>query len=316
MVMTPAGAYPRAPANVTTPSRRAHPTRGKSGRRTRATAEEPAGSARLCMRAGSAGTLPTMALESRGTRRSPLRAPALTVAAAVLLAGCTSGDGTAPRPPTVKGSAFTPTMTAVPEAAQCVTHQDLGEDVGVDLPFKDLFAGRVAHGVDVNDEFAPGPDANDAGRCGAVLPGGDDVWCAPPAPWASLSWDKFTIASGATRVRRVGVSTDEGRSSSGGQVSRSISYVELDLGGADPNGVADFVQRAFQRCAHGIVAPVQDLPAVTGKVPSMSGGVHEADAVAFLTSKRVAWVILDGRPWTTAERKHALSAIAAHLRPA
>jgi hypothetical protein len=45
----------------------------------------------------------------------------------------------------------------------------------------------------------------------------------------------------------------------------------------------------------------------------MRSGVHDADAVAFLTPKRVAWVILDGRPWTPAERTHALSAIAAHL---
>jgi len=238
------------------------------------------------------------------------------VAAAVLLAGCTSGGATAPRPSTVHGTAAAPTMTAVTEAAQCVTHQDLGRDVGVDLPFKDLFQARVARGVDVNDAFAPGPDAKDAGRCGAVLPGGDDVWCGQPAPWASLGWEKFTIASGATRVRRVGVSTDEGRSSSGGQRSRSLSYVELELGGADPKGVADFVQRAFQRCAHGTAAQVQGLSVVTGEVPSMIGGVHEADAVAFLTSKRVAWVILDGRPWTPAERKQALAAIAAHLRQA
>jgi hypothetical protein len=55
------------------------------------------------------------------------------------------------------------------------------------------------------------------------------------------------------------------------------------------------------------------LSAVTGVVPSMRSGVHDADAVAFLTPKRVAWVILDGRPWTPAERTHALSAIAAHL---
>lgn len=209
-----------------------------------------------------------------------------------------------------------PSMTAVPEAAQCVTHEDLGRDPRVDLPFKDLFLGRVARGVDVNDAFAPGPDAKDAGGCGAVLPGGDDVWCGQPAPWTSLRWDQFTVASGATRVRRVGVTTDEGRSSSGRQVSRSLSYVELELGGADPKGVADFVQRAFQRCAHGTAAQVQGLSAVTGELPSMIDGVHEADAVAFLTSKRVAWVILDGRPWTPAERRQALAAIAAHLRDA
>ena len=207
-------------------------------------------------------------------------------------------------------------MTAVPEAAQCVTHQDLGRGAGVDLPFTDLFAGRVAHGVDVNDEFALGPDATDTGRCGAVLPGGDDVWCGQPAPWASLDWDKFTIASGATRLRRVAVSTDEGRSSSGGQVSRSLSYVELELGGADRTGVADFLQRAFRRCADGTVAQVQGVSAVTGVLPSMSGGVHEAEAVAFLTPSRVAWVILDGRRWTAAERKQALGAIAARLRQA
>ncbi|GAA3709502.1 hypothetical protein GCM10022399_27860 [Terrabacter ginsenosidimutans] len=58
---------------------------------------------------------------------------------------------------------------------------------------------------------------------------------------------------------------------------------------------------------------MQGLSAVTGVVPSMRSGVHDADAVAFLTPKRVAWVILDGRPWTPAERTHALSAIAAHL---
>ncbi|GAA2020292.1 hypothetical protein GCM10009740_05830 [Terrabacter terrae] len=201
----------------------------------------------------------------------------------------------------------------MPEAAQCVTHQDLGQGAGVDLPFKNLFGERVAHGVDVNDEFAPGADATDVGRCGAVLPGGDEVWCGQPAPWASLGYDKFTIASGATRVRRVGVSTDEGRSSSGGQVSRSLSYVELELGGADPKGVADFLQRAFRRCAEGTPAHVHGLPAITGNVPSMSGGVHEAEAVAFLTPKRVAWVILDGRRWTAAERNQALGAIAAHL---
>jgi hypothetical protein len=88
-----------------------------------------------------------------------------------------------------------------------------------------------------------------------------------PAPWASLGWDKFTIASGATRVRRVGVSTDEGRSSSGGQVSRSVSYVELELGGADPKGVADFVLRAFQRCADGTVAHVQGPVCRHGRRP-------------------------------------------------
>ena len=107
-----------------------------------------------------------------------MRRPALAsaVAAALLLAGCTSGGGTAPHPSWARGSASAPAMTAVPEAAQCVTHRDLGRGAGVDLPVKDLFAGTVAHGVDVNDEFAPVADATDAGRCGAVLPGGDDVW--------------------------------------------------------------------------------------------------------------------------------------------
>ncbi|WP_374970603.1 hypothetical protein [Terrabacter sp. BE26] len=259
-----------------------------------------------------------MASDSRGTKRPPRRAPALTGAAAVavLLAGCTSGGPTAPRPSAVQVSASVPTMTAVPEAAQCVTHQNLGEGAGADLPFTDLFAGRVARGIDVNDEFAPGADATDAGRCGAVLPGGDDVWCGQPAPWASMGMDQFTIASGATRVRRVGITTDEGQSRPGRQVSRSLSYVELELGAADPKGLADFMQRAFRRCADGTVTQLQGLNAVTGVVPSMSGGVHEADAVAFLASKRVAWVILDGRPWTPAERKQALGAIAAHLRQA
>ena len=76
------------------------------------------------------------------------------------------------------------------------------------------------------------------------------------------------------------------------------------------------MQRAFRRCADGAVAQVQGLSAVTGVLPSMSGGVHEAEAVAFLTPTRVAWVILDGRRWTAAERKRALGAIAAHLRQA
>lgn len=240
----------------------------------------------------------------------------MAAAVVVLLTACSSEGATTPRPSGVQGSASEPSMTALPEAARCVTHRNLGEGAGVDLPFKDPFSSGAAHGVDVNDEFVPAADASDVARCGAALPGGDDVWCGQPAPWASMDWDTFTIASGAARVRRVGVSTDEGRSSSGRQVSRSLSYVELELGGADPKGVADFVRRTFQRCADGTVGTVQGLSAVTGVLPSMNGGVHEADAVAFLTSKRVAWVILDGRPWTTAERMHALGAIAAHLRQA
>lgn len=245
----------------------------------------------------------------------PSRALGLAAAVIVLLAGCTGGGATAPHPSTGQVSASAPTMTAVPEAAQCVTHQNLGEGAGADLPFTELFAGRVARGIDVNDEFVPGPDAIDAGYCGAVLPGGDDVWCGQPPPWASMGMDQFTIASGATRVRRVGITTDEGRSSPGRQVSRSLTYVELEIGGTDPKGLADFMQRAFRRCADGTVTHVQGLNAVTGVIPSISGGVHEADAVAFLTSQRVAWVILDGT-WTPAERKQALGAIAAHLRQA
>ncbi|MEW1953341.1 hypothetical protein [Terrabacter sp. NPDC080008] len=204
----------------------------------------------------------------------------------------------------------------MPEAAQCVSHQNLGEGGGAGLPFTGLFEGRVARGIDANDEFVLGVDAADFGRCGAVLPGGDDVWCGQPPPWASMGMDRFTIASGATRLRRVAITTDEGRSSSGRHVSRSLSYVELELGGTDPKGLADFMQRAFRRCADGTVTREQGLSAVIGVLPSMSGGVDEADAVAFLTPTRVAWVVLDGRPWTPAERNQALGAIAAHLRQA
>lgn len=266
--------------------------------------------------AAFAGTLATMATESRGARRSPW-GPALTMAvtAALLLAGCTSGGASGPRPSRLQGRVSSPTMTAVPEAAQCVTRQDLGRGADVGLPFKGLFTGQVAHGVDINDEFTPGPDSTDAGRCGAVLPGPGPLWCAQPAPWASMGLETFTIASGATRVRRLGISTDVS-DTRGAQASRVVSYVELELGNSDPKGAADFVTRAFQECADGAVAHVEGLPAIAGDFTSTAGGAHDADAVAFLTSKRVAWVILDGRPWTPAERKQALSAIAAHLRQA
>lgn len=199
------------------------------------------------------------------------------------------------------------------EAAQCVTRRDLGRGGGVDAPLTDLFAGEVALGVEANDEFTPGPDATNTDRCDARLPGQGALWCAQPAPWASMGLDTFTVACGVGPVRHVGINTDVAHPR-GSQASRAVSYVEVELVHTDAKGVAAFVTQAFQECADGSAAQMEGLSSVIGAVLSGAGGTHDADTVAFLTPERVAWVILDGRPWTPVERAQALGAIARHLR--
>jgi hypothetical protein len=233
--------------------------------------------------------------------------------------GCDSrGSRSPPRPSPVAGSA-TPglSMTTIVDAAPCSQHRDLGEGTNAELLFTDLFGTSVMHEL-VNDEFVPGPEAGDDVRCRINLPDGDGTWCGQPVPWVSLDWKDMVNAFGAERIRRVSLSTDEGSTAAGQTVGRRVSYVEIELAGEDRKGLASFIQAAFHTCADGNPTKVYGVPAVVGTVSSSHNAnlAGEADAVAFLTPKRVAWAILDGRPWTAPERERALKAIASHLRTA
>lgn len=205
-------------------------------------------------------------------------------------------------------------MTEVADAAQCAKRRDLGTDLTADLPFGDLFGKGVARGVDLNDEFTPGPDSRDDPRCSrGSLPDGDAVWCGQPAPWLSADWMGMVDAFGADRIRRISLSTDEGTAASGRVLGRTLSYVEIAVRQGDPRGTSAFLEAAFTSCADAAPGTVGGVKVMAGSVPSTQGPQGEAPSVAFLTPDRAAWVILDGREWTKAERERALAAIAAHL---
>lgn len=253
----------------------------------------------------------------RATSRTARLALGPAVALALLaLAGCDSGGSTPPQPSPVADSG-TPsvTMTGVTEAARCSEHRELGRGGDAKLPFADLFGDGVARGIDANDEFVPGPDAADDSKCGQALGAGADAWCAQPPPWVSLDWKDIVNAFGAERIRRISLSTNESGAAADPSTERSATYVEVEVAAGDPKGVARYLQAAFVSCADAEPATVHGVPAVVGTVPSnpIANPSGEAPAVALLTPKRVAWVVLDGRAWTAPERERALKAIASRL---
>ena len=92
-----------------------------------------------------------------------------------------------------------------------------------------------------------------------------------------------------------------------------MTYVEVDLLPDDPGGASAFLERAFRTCADEVPVKVGAVTVLVGLVLSDDGARTATTAAAFLTPGRVAWVVLDGRAWTTAERDHALDTIVAHL---
>lgn len=205
-------------------------------------------------------------------------------------------------------------MTEVVDAAQCAMRRDLGTDTTAELPFGDLFGKGVSRGIDLNDEFTPGPDSRDDPRCSrGSLPGGDAVWCGQPPPWLSADWMGMVDALGADRIRRAFLSADDGASVDGQMPGRTVAYVEIELRRGDPRGTLAFLESAFTSCADAAPGTVSGLKVMAGSVPSAHGTQGEASAVAFLTPERAAWVVLDGGEWTKTERERALRAIAAHL---
>lgn len=243
--------------------------------------------------------------------RECVRAVVVALGVAVTLAGCTTGGSVSPRAPSVSASQTAgPSMTPIGEAPDCVAHHDLGKGGDAVLPFSGVFGSGVAWGIDLNEEFRPGLDAGGS-RCSVSLPNPADIWCGQAVPWATLDMEDLVSASGARRVRRVGVTADEGRGKeAGSRLSRSLAYVEFELPAQDPKQMGRYLQEAFLNCASGTRQVVGGVSAVVGSVPGPGG---ESPAVAFLSSTRVAWVVLSGRTWTRNERDRALKAVAAHL---
>ncbi len=124
-------------------------------------------------------------------------------------------------------------MTPIGEAVTRSRHRDLGRGTDAELPFKDLFGKGVRRGIDLNDEFVCGPDTTDDSSCGNRLPEPGGMSCAQPPPWVSVDWKDTVNASGADRVRRIGLSTEEGSTAAGRSAARSVSYVEVDMAGSD-----------------------------------------------------------------------------------
>lgn len=241
---------------------------------------------------------------------------ALVAAAAVLTAaGCTVTGSTPPRPaPVVATTPSPPAMTAVPEAAECTVRRDLGTGGDAKLPFGDVFGPGVARGIDGNDEYRPGAgDARDS-RCQQELPDGASLSCEQAVPWVSADWTNHLTAFGARQVRRVSVSSEEPGIGGGPRRSRTVSYAEVDFWAGDTKGVVEFLTAAFRSCARGVTSNVGGVPAIVGLVPSLTNQSGDVTAAAFLGQERVAWVVLDGRPWTKPERDRALTVVARRVR--
>lgn len=252
-----------------------------------------------------------------GVQRARRRLGALPLAAQVvapLLAfvGCTTGTSI-PQPSDLTQSSTGPSMTVIPDAAECVQARDLGPGAGADLPVKDLLERGVKHAIHINEELVPGRDAGD-GRCAGRFPAFEDVDCGLRGPWARTGWGDLLIVSGARRVRHVEIVTEESDRARPDSGSRVMTYAEIELPPNDPKHTGQFAQAAFEHCTGGTDQLVHGVPAVVGFVPSESEPSGVAAAVAFLTPERVDWVVLDGqRPWTDAERQRVLAAVATHL---
>lgn len=247
-------------------------------------------------------------------------------------AGCTSTSSTPPVPspsqsaPSGSATSTGPGMTAVPEAATCTQQRDLRQGARGTKPVDGVFLNGTVRDVSVNEEFVRGPDGDDADRCGNVLPLGTEAWCGQPAPWASMDIKDLVIAAGADRVRRIEVTSESGGDTAGKTPSGTAtigaerypavqwaSYVEFELSAGDERGFGTFVRDAFTQCADAKPATLGGVPAVVGTTIGRDPS-GDSPIVAFLTPTRVAWLVLDGRPWTAAERAHAYKVIAAHLR--
>lgn len=247
----------------------------------------------------------------------------MLLSALVTLSGCTA-DATrsTPVPPSgMKAGSGSdggpePRMTPIENAAQCTTRRSLDQSEAAGVPLTDMFLGFSSGGGALPDETRLGPDGADVTRCPGELP--EQPWCGEGVPWSGLGWNAFLTASGATRVLRSealsipvgvvgGAGPDDPR-------TQWVSYREYDVAPGDPKGLAGYLRAAFARCAHATPVTVHGLTAMMGRVPSEWGAGREVDVVLFLTPERAAWVQLDGRRWTPAERAHALKVISSHLK--
>lgn len=225
----------------------------------------------------------------------------------LVLAGCTTDGQT-----TSLTAHADVQLTPLVEAPQCTVRQRLGREKESDLPVGHVFGTGAVGSIQVNDQFERGRDAGNESACSRELPEPGGTSCAQPVPWTSLDVPDLLDAFGAYRMRRASFSSAEpGKNAI--TAARLVTYVDLDILPDDPKGASAYLEQVLKRCGNAVPGTVGGVRTMVGTGTSEHRPNRNVPVAAFLTSARVAWVVLDGREWTTAETEHALRTIAARL---
>ncbi len=185
------------------------------------------------------------------------------------------------------------------------------------MPGADMFPPRFPGKASVT-QILPGRDAADRARCTPMLV--ETFNCDAENTWADPYPGDFLRTFTAARARTaLGESATPQTTTVGaepGAPERRFSYTEYVLPAGDPGGAIEFQRRAFSTCAGAHRQAPVGVPEVDLRSATLGEGENGYDAALMVYGERIAMVLLTGAEgrWSPAERDHAWSVAAKHLK--